>query len=378
MGIRITQVALGGKLDDFLSVVDSIYRDDPKYVRPLDFDLKSRLSPKNPFFRHAEGSIFVAYDGSRPVGRATVQIDHSWNERYTEKTAFFGFLETTPSQEVASALLREAEAYAKGRGMDRIIGPVSLSTNEEMGCLIDGFDTPPMVLMPHHLPYQGSLIEGAGYSKVKDVYAWKYVVGGLPERAKKASAMIAELPEVSYRQVDKSRIKEEVELVMDIFNDAWSENWGFVPLTRAELQKLAEELRLILVPELTLIVSVDGEPAAFAVALPNVNEHIRKLNGKLFPTGALKLLWGLKTQGTKTARLALLGVRKKYRNVKKYGALSTFMYAELAKMGQRIGIHWGELSWTLEDNAPVNLAIKFMGGRIYKTYRIYGKSLIQS
>ena len=375
MSIVVREIPLGGKLDDFLNVVDRIYADDRRYVRPLDFDIKSRLTKKNPFFQHADGTIFAAYKNGECVGRATAQIDHAWNDRYKERSAFFGFFETIDDQEVATALLDRAEKFARERGMNHLLGPMSLSSNEEMGCLVDGFDTPPMVLMPHHRAYQGGLIEGAGFVKAKDVYAWKYVVGGLPARAKKAVEQIQALPEVTARHLDKSKIEQEIALVMDIFNDAWSENWGFVPLTKPELKKMAEEFRLILVPELTYLVSIDGEPAAFAIAVPNINEHVKDLNGKLFPTGAIKLLWGLKTQGTKTARLALLGVRKKFRNVKKYGALSTFMYAELAKSGQRLGIHWGELSWTLEDNAPVNLAIKFMGGKIYKTYRIYEKPL---
>lgn len=375
MSVVVREIPLGGKLDDFLNVVDRIYADDRRYVRPLDFDIKGRLTKKNPFFQHADGTIFAAYKNGECVGRATAQIDHAWNDRYKERSAFFGFFETIDDQEVATALLERAEKFARERGMNRLLGPMSLNSNEEMGCLVDGFETPPMVLMPHHRAYQGGLIEGAGFVKCKDVYAWKYVVGGLPARAKKAVEQIQALPEVTARHVDKSKIEQEIALVMDIFNDAWSENWGFVPLTQPELKKMADEFRLILVPELTYIVSIDGEPAAFAIAVPNINEHVKDLNGKLFPTGAIKLLWGLKTQGTKTARLALLGVRKKFRNVKKYGALSTFMYAELAKSGQRLGINWGELSWTLEDNAPVNLAIKFMGGKIYKTYRIYEKPL---
>src|SRR5690606_15555758 len=187
--------------------------------------------------------------------------------------------------------------------------------------------------------------------------------------------MIASLPEVTYRHVDKSNINREVDLVMDIFNDAWSENWGYVPLTRAELNKLADEFKLILEPQLTYVVSIDGEPAAFAIALPNINEHLRTSGGKT-ALGLLNLAWGLKVKkSTTTARLALLGVRKKYRQNKKYGGLSTFMYAQLAKSGQRLGINWGELSWTLEDNTPVNLGIRMMGGKIYKTYRIYERAL---
>lgn len=376
MTVEVRTHALGSRLDEFLDVVEEVYRDDPKFVRPLDFELRGRLKKSNPFFEHAEATIFTAHRDGRVVGRATAQIDHAWNERYSEKTAFFGFFDTIDDQEVATRLLESAETFAKSRGMDRIIGPMSLNSNEEMGCLVDGFDTPPMVLMPHHRSYQGGLIEGAGYAKLKDLYAWKYVVAPLSRRAREACEAIRALPEVTARHVDKKNIEREVELVMDIFNDAWSDNWGFVPLTRGELKKLADDFKLLLVPELTYIVSIDGEPAAFAIAIPNLNEHMKDLNGKLLPTGALKLLWRLKVLGGSTARLALLGVRKKFRGVKKYGALSTYMYAELSKSGQRLGITWGELSWTLEDNHPVNLAIKFMGGRIYKTYRLYEKPLV--
>ncbi len=375
MTITVRDIPLGGNLRDFLDVVDEVYAGDPNYIRPLDFDLKSRLSKKNPFFEHAEGIAMTAYDNGLCVGRCTAQIDQAWNDRYGEKTGFFGLIDTVDKQEVATALLDRAAEWLRERGMTRMLGPFSLSSNEEIGCLVDGFNTPPMVLMPHHRDYQGGLIEGAGLSKAKDLYAWRYVVKPLPPRAQKGFDMIDSLPEVTYRHLDKSNITREVELVMDIFNDAWSDNWGYVPMTRAELRKLADEFKLILEPRLTYLVSIDGEPAAFAIALPNINEHLKKAQGKLL-MGAAQLAWGLKVKkDTTTARLALLGVRKKYRNMKKYGGLSTFMYAHLAKSGQRLGIHWGELSWTLEDNTPVNLGIKMMGGKVYKTYRVYEKQL---
>jgi hypothetical protein len=176
---------------------------------------------------------------------------------------------------------------------------------------------------------------------------------------------------VKARHVDMKHIDREVHTVMDIFNDAWDQNWGFVPLTEDELGQLASDFKLLLMPELTYIVDIDGEPAAFAIAIPNLNEMIHDLRGKLSPAGMAKLLWRLKIAGPKTARLALLGVRKKYRHVKKYGGLSTFIYARMNESGARCGIEWGELSYTFEDNAPVNVGIKFMGGKRYKTYRLY-------
>jgi hypothetical protein len=254
-------------------------------------------------------------------------------------------------------------------------GPVSLNINEEMGCLVDGFDTPPYILMPHHRPYQGGLIEKAGYAKVKDVFAWRYTVGELNARTKKARDEIRALPEVTSRTVEYKNMERDVELIMDIFNDAWSENWGFVPLTRSEVRKMAQDFKLILIPEITRIAYIDGEAAAVAVAIPNLNEIIRDLRGSLFPLGIFKLLYRLKVQGPKTGRVIILGIRKKWRNVRKYAGLSIFLYAELNESGKKIGMTGGELGWTLEDNGPVNTGIKLMGGQPYKRYRVYEKNL---
>jgi len=371
MRTDIREIPLGGDLRAFLDVVNTVYADDPCYVRPLDFDLKDRLSKKNPFFRNAEGTIFVAFRNGKPVGRITAQIDRGHLARYEDATGFFGFLDTIDDEEVCTSLIERAKDWLRARGMKRIRGPLSLNINEEMGCLIDGFDTPPMILMPHHRPYQSKLIEKAGLSKVKDVYAWKYYPGEVTPRAAKAHAEVAKLPEVKVRKMDRKHLARDVRLVMDIFNDAWSENWGSVPLSEAELAKMAQDMKLILDPELTRIAEIDGEPAAFVVALPNINEAIRDLNGQLFPFGVAKLLYRLKVQKPRTVRLALLGIRKKFRKMRQYAGLSTYLYVEMNESGRKLGVQMGELSWTLEDNGPVNVGIKMMGGKIYKTYRVY-------
>jgi hypothetical protein len=375
MAIDIRTIPLGGDLRPFLDLVDYIYRDDPSFVRPLDLELKDRLSKKNPFFAHAEGTCFTAFRNGKPVGRVTAQIDHAHLDRHRDGAGFFGFLDTVDDADVSNALLARAGDWLKDRGMERMRGPISLNINEELGCLVEGFDTPPMVLMPHHRAYQGGLIEKAGLSKLKDFYAWRYSVGDVPRRATKAHDEIAALPELKARPVDMKNLENEVRIVMDIFNDAWMDNWGFVPLSEAELRKLAADMKLFLVPELTRLVSIDGEPAAFAIVLPNLNEAMRDLGGKLFPFGLPKLLWRLKVEKPKTARLALLGIRRKYRHVRKYAGLSTYLYVEMNRAGQRTGIQWGELSWTVEDNGPVNVGIKFMGGKIYKKYRVYERML---
>lgn len=375
MTVEIRQVSVGGKLDDFLNVVDDIYRDDPSYVRPLDMDVKGRLSKSNPFFEHGEAMAFTAYRGDTCVGRCTASIDRAHLERYNDEMGFFGFIDTIDDIEVAQALLDSASHWLKQRGMKRVRGPLSLNINEEWGLLIDGFDTPPMIMMPHHRDYQGKLVEESGFSKLKDLYAWRYEVGEVPKRAMRAYNQVIEMPEVSVRQVDKKHVERDVRLIMDVFNDAWSDNFGFVPLTESELAKTAADMKLILEPELTCIVSIDGKPMAVGLALPNVNEMIGDLNGKLLPTGAGKLLWRLKVKGPKTARLIILGIRRELRNVRKYAGLSAYMYTLMNRAGQRLGIRWGELSWTLEDNGPVNVGIKMMGGKIYKTYRVYEREI---
>jgi hypothetical protein len=374
--LDIRQIPMGGPVADFLGVVDTVFRGDPAYVRPLDMELKDRLNPrKNPFFEHGEGTMFVAYKDGRPVGRATAQIDREHLARYRDDAGFFGFLDTVDDEEVARALLTRAESWLRGKGMKTIRGPLSLNINEETGCLVEGFDTPAYMMMPHHRSYQGGLIEKAGYTKLKDFFAWHYTVGDLNARVKKAREEIKALPEVTFRQVALKNLDRDVELVVDMFNDAWSDNWGFVPFTRKEVQKMAADFKLLLLPEITCLVSIDGVPSAFALAIPNLNELVRDFEGKLFPFGLPKLLWRLKVQGPKSARLVLLGIRKKWRHVRKYAGLSAFMYAEMNDGGKKLGIKEGELGWTLEDNGPVNAGIRMMGAKKYKTYRVYEKAL---
>jgi len=375
VGSELQQPRGKGLLRDFLDLPSYVFRDDPNWVRPLDFELTERLSKKNPFFQHAEGVVLVAYRNGRPVGRCTAQVDHEHLARHKDATGFFGFFDTVDEPEVASALLEKAGGWLKERGMRAVRGPMSLSINEEMGCLVNGFDTRPMIMMPHHRPYQGGLIEAAGYRKIKDVYAWYYTPGAISERARRASEEIKKLPEVTSRPLDLSNLERDIRVGMDIFNDAWSDNWGFVPLTEAELKKMASDLRLLLIKEMTMIVSIDGEPAGICIALPDLNSMIYDFDGKLSPLNVARLLWRLKGLKPHRARLVLLGIRKKWRHVRKYAALSAFMYAQINEAGRKIHIREAELSWTLEDNGPVNTGIKVVGGKIYKTYRVYQHEL---
>jgi hypothetical protein len=375
MAIELKQVPLGGNLRDFLDVVEYIYQDDPAYIRDLDFDVIGRLSPKHPFFEHGEGTIFTAYRNGWCVGRCTAQIDRLHVERHQDGAGFFGFLDTIDDADVARLLLDAAADWLRGRGMKRMRGPFMLNINDQVGCLVEGFETPPMFLMPHHRPYQGGLIEQAGLAKLKDAYAWRYEVGEVPKRAAKARDEIAAMPEIKSRHMDPKQVDRDIRLTMDIFNDAWSDNWGYVAFTESELRKFARDFKLIMVPEITLITEIDGEPAGVAFAVPNLNEATHDLHGKLFPTGLLKLLWRAKIHHPKSARLIILGIRKKFRHMKKYAGLSTYMYAKMNDSGARAGFKWGELSFTWDDNHPVNVGIKFMGGKLYKRYRIYEREL---
>lgn len=376
MTVEITRIEPGQSIKEFVKVPYKVFEGDPNWVAPLEMLFEDQLHPKkNPFFLHAEAVYFVAKKNGELVGRCTAQIDREHVERYKDGVGFFGFLDTIDDPEVAQALLQTAAEWLQSKGMTKMRGPMSLSINEEMGCLIEGFDTPPSVMMPHHRAYQHKLIEGAGFEKIKDVYAWNYTVGDVPPRARRAHEAMIKDPDVKIRSVDMSEMERDTRIVMEIFNETWSSNWGFVPMTEAELKKTVQDFKLILRPEIAIVAEIGGEAAAIAVALPNLNEAARDLNGSLFPFGWAKFLYRLKVSGTKSARLVLLGVRKKFRDQRKYAPLSVALYAEMNDRGRALGMTHGELSWTLEDNAPVNVAIKAMGAKIYKTYRVYEKAL---
>jgi len=378
MSIQIVELREGDKtrLRDFLDLARDIYESDPAWVRPLDMDVEDRLNPKkNPFFEHGEAAAFVAYRDGKRVGRITAQVDRAHLERHKDDAGFFGFLDTRDDAAVARALLDKAASWVGSRGMKKLRGPLSLNVNEEMGCLVEGFEHPPVIMMPHHRPYQGGLIEQAGLSKIKDVYAWTYDVGKVPQRAQKAYDDILAMHEVTVRPVNPRYMLDEVRIIMDIFNDAWSDNWGFVPLSQSELTKMASDMKLILVPELTFIVSIEGKPAAVALALPNINELIGDFDGKLSIVTVPKLLWRLKVRGAKSGRLIILGVRKEYRHVRRFAGVSAYLYVAMNQAAQKLGMTRGELGWTLEDNAAINAGIRLMGGRIYKKYRVYERSL---
>jgi GNAT superfamily N-acetyltransferase len=376
MSIEIKQHQPGKDLKDFIQVAFEVYRDDPAWVAPLNMEITDRLTPeKNPFFEHAEVALFTAWKDGKAVGRISAQIDHEHLRIHQDNAGFFGFFDTVDDQEVASALVAAAEEWLLSRGMTVMRGPFSLSINEETGMLVEGFDSPPTLMMSHHRSYQEALAEGAGLQNVKDCYGWKYQVVPAPARAQKAWETINSLPEVRFRSVHPRNLKKEVRDILDVFNDAWQHNWGFVPATDAEAKKMAADLQLILDKQLSFFAEIDGQPVAICVCLPNLNEVIADFQGKLNPVTIAKLIWRLKIRGPKSARLMLLGVRTELRGKKRYAPLATAVIAELVRRGMKEGYEWAELGWTLEDNRAINAAIRSMGAKIYKRYRLFEKPI---
>jgi len=336
-----------------------------------------RLNPKKePFHAHAEVALFTAWKDGRLVGRTSATVDQAWLETHRDQTGHFGFFDTIDDPEVAQALVAQAEAWLRGKGMKRMNGPMSLSANHDIGVLVDGFEHPPVVDMGHSRRYQGALAEACGLVKEKDLYAWRYdTKDGFNARTQKAWDHVQEMPEVRLRSVDLKHLRRELDLVMEIYNETWSGKWGYVPITGAELDKMAADLSLVLDRDMAFIAEVDGKAGGMCIAVPNLNEVIADLGGKLFPFGWAKLLYRIKVKHPSSARLMLLGVREAVRKKKRYGYLSAAMYVEVAKRGKAKGYEWAELSWTREDDAPINVGIRSMGARIYKTYRVYEKPL---
>lgn len=381
-GAAIEVVALRGSADRrrFVDFPYRLHRGDPNWVPPLRRDVKMLLSRRrNPFFDHGEAQFWLAWRGGEPVGRISAQINRLHLETHHDETGNFGMLEAIDDPAVFAALLETAEAWLRERGMRRVVGPYNLSMNDEIGVLISGFDSPPMVGMPHAPPYYSQLLEEAGYAKAKDLHALRVSVGQLLtdhlEQVERVTAQLRAAGRIGQRFLDPKRFAEEIRLALEIYNDAWTENWGFLPVGEREAKALIDQLAPILPPQGVIFGLADGEPAAMLVALPNLNELLADLNGRLFPFGWAKLLWRLRFRRTKGARIILAGVRRRYRNSAVSMALVTLMMGTLLKVGQERGTELVEMSWILEDNKASLDGCLAIGARLAKLYRIYGKNL---
>ena len=371
--LEIVPVETGKDLKQFIMLPWKIYRNDPCWVPPLIMDMKKLLDRrKNPFFQHSEAEYFLARKDGEVVGRIAAILNNNHNAFHNERTGFFGFFECIENAEVAGALLSTAEAWVRERNQDRIRGPMNFSTNDTCGLLIEGFDTPPFILMPHNPPYYQQLLENAGYTKVQDMFAYRmYEEQGINPRIHKIAQIAREREGVRVRKLNMKRFWEELETVKKIYNDAWSKNWGFVPLTEAEIEHLARELKPVIDPDMVLFAEIEGEAVAFSLSLPDYNQALIKINGRLFPFGIFKLLYYARK--INAVRVFTLGVMQKYQKSRGIGPL---LYEETFLRGTRKGYTWGEFSWILESNKLMNSALKLLGAEIYKRYRIFEKPLL--
>ena len=375
--LEIVEVRDRSDIDQFIKMPWAVYGDDPNWVPPLVFERRQYLAPKtNPYYAHADVALFLARRNGQAVGRISAQVNHAHLERYGDDAGHFGFLESVNDTAVFSALTDRAESWLRQKGMRRVLGPFSFSINDECGLLVAGFDRPPVILMGHAKPYYGGRLEALGYQKAKDLIAYDFDLGqdSLKPTTRAMLKRLDRDPSVVVRQMDKKNFDAEVQVILDVFNDAWSNNWGFVPFTAAEIAHMAKEMKPLLDPELVIIVEFDGRVVAFGVTLPNIFEAIADLDGRLLPFGWAKILWRLKAHKIKTARVPLMGVRKDMHGP--IGPALAALVVDRIHIGLRNqGYDRVELSWILEDNDGMRALAEATTAEPYKTYRIYEKEL---
>ena len=361
----------------FVDLVWDIYKDDPAWVPPLKAEVHELLTPgKNPWFEHAHAQLWLAERGGKPVGRISGQIDELVLQHMGAGTGQWGMFEAADG-EVAAALIATVEDWLRAQGMTRALGPISLSIWDEPGLEIEGFDEPPTVMMGHHRPEYAGWIEAAGYSKTKDLLTYEVdIAHWWDAKIARLIAMGEKNPRIRIREVDTSRFDEEARVVLGLLNDAWSENWGYLPLTESEIAYAGKKLKPIIYGELVRVAEYDGEPVAFMITLPDINELTKDLNGELFPFGWAKLLWRLRKPRTKRARVPLMGVAKKLQGTRLAPQLA-FMLIEFTRreVVGKFGVEIGEFGWILEDNKGMLSIAELPGARVNHRYRIYEREL---
>lgn len=377
--VTVVPVESAAQWGDFHRLPHRLYANDPNWVPPLFLERISHFQPAhNAFYKHAKVAPFLALKNGQVVGRMTAQIDELHLKQHNDATGHFGFLEAVDDASVFQALLAKGEAWLKSEGMRRAVGPVSFALWDEPGLLVEGFDTPPNVLMGHHLPYYQPRILEQGYSPVQDVLA--YERSAQEPFSPILEKMIAKgrgKHTLSLRpiQLDKVNFPKEVALICDVINDAWADNWGFVPITYAEIEEIGSLFKLFLKPEALVIAEYDGEPVGVAMMLPNLNEIIKDFKGKLFPFNIIKLIWRLKVKGVKSSRLALMGVRRKFRTTPLGAVIAVLMIKACQKTEYVRNSETAELSWILDSNEPMKKMLVAFGCHVSKRYRIFEKAI---
>jgi GNAT superfamily N-acetyltransferase len=370
--VAVRPVANGRDLRRFIGLPYDLHRGDPVWVAPLRMDVAKLLSRKaNPFFEHGDAQLFVAERDGGLVGRiAAIRNDHHGRYHPTERhVGFFGFFECVDDQAAADALFAAAADWLRGQGLTVMRGPASFTTNDECGLLVDGFDTPPVIMNPHNPRYYVPLVERAGFVKAMDLLCYEGSGDAPPARLVEASRKMAERFGITLRALDMKRFRDDVALIKRIYNRAWEANWGFIPATDAEIDVLAKNLKPVVVPDLVVFAFMKGELIGMGAAIPDFNAVLRhNRSGRLLPG-----LWHLltKRKSIHRVRILILGVLPQYRRT---GA-DALMYEWIWSHGNRLGYNWGEASWILENNPAMRNGLERMGFRVYKTLRMYDKAI---
>ena len=375
--VTIRPVQSRRELKRFVKVPFRIHSEHPQWVAPLVFERMQFLDRKrNPWFEHGEAELLIAERDGEPVGRISAHLDRRWDDYQGGNDAMFGFFETVEDREVAAALFDAATAWARAKGRERILGPMDFTTNDEVGILVEGFERKPLILQPWHPPYYRGLIEAEGFAKTMDLLMWELRMGELKEGERfdpsiHAAAEKALAEEgVTIRNMRKRDMANEVRRFMGVYNEAWGENWGFVPITDAEVEFQAKNLKQVLDEEWTFMAEKDGEVVGAALTLPDVNQVMAGLNGRLLPFGWLTFLTGRRR--IDRVRVFALGVKNAYRHT---GIAAGLYLKHIELAAQPDKIHWGETGWILETNKAMNRAMEGMGGRIVKRYRLFERSI---
>ena len=375
--VSIRPVRTRRELKRFVKAPFAIHRHHPLWVAPLIFERMEFLdAKKNPYFEHAEVELLIAERDGEPVGRISAQVDHRWDEYQGGRDAMFGFFETREDPTVAKALLEAACEWAAGKSRDRILGPMDFTTNDEIGILIEGYQRRPMILEPWHPPYYRELVEAEGFAKTMDVQMWELQFGDLKQGEEfdpsihAAAKKALEDEGIVIRNMRKREMAAEVQRFMDVYNEAWGDNWGFVPITEAEVEFQAKNLKQVLDENWAYIAEKGDEVVGAALTLPDINQVLAKLDGRLLPFGWLRFLRG--KSRIDQLRVLALGVTHAYRHSGVAAGLYLRHLEEAAKPG---AISGGEMGWILETNEPMNRAMEGMGGEVVKRYRLYERSL---
>lgn len=357
-------------LNKFVNFPFELYRNDPYWVGDLKEETRKLLREDNPFWQHSTRKLFMAYKDGKPAGRLCVLVNRKYNEYHHENIGFFGFFDAIDDQEVANALFSTGENWLRTQGVTAVRGPASPSSNHTYGLLVEGFDSMPAIMMPYNYPYYAGLIEKAGFTKAKDLLAFKRSKDDkFSERFLKVCERCERKGGVSLRRIDLKNLEKEAEIIRDIYNKAWAENWGFVPLDKREMADIVSELKSIVRVEGTCILEENGVPAGFYICIPNMNHVLKILRGSLYnPWRLIKAVWAWKR--IKDARLIMLGVLPEFRK----RGIDLILIKHIITHGVAVW-DWAELSWVLEDNVGMLRGIEECGCHPYKRYRVYQKEL---